>query len=134
MGTEKTDTNKNILGGDYTIQKYKELIPNEEVSKLIKENITDTKWQQCRKNTSAPSFTTCLRKCTEPCSHVSYNLQSRLEPGSQNSTVVSIYFEKNTVTKIKQVPKTNLVQLLSNTGGSLGLFLGCSILSLLELC
>ena len=44
-----------------------------------------------------------------------------------------VYFEDLKYTLIKQQPKIELFGLISNVGGTLGLFLGFSFISLLEL-
>ena len=48
---------------------------------------------------------------------------------SSNSTVQSILYPNNEHTEIRETPKTKFVDLISNLGGSLGIFLGFSIFS-----
>jgi hypothetical protein len=36
-------------------------------------------------------------------------------------------------TKIEQTPKTSIIELISNLGGALGIFLGFSVFSLIEI-
>jgi len=47
--------------------------------------------------------------------------------------MVSIYFEDLKYTLISQQAKTNLMDLVSSIGGSLGLFMGASFLSLIDI-
>ena len=51
----------------------------------------------------------------------------------QSVYMVSIYFEDLKYTLISQQAKTNLMDLVSSIGGSLGLFLGASFLSLIDI-
>ncbi len=48
-------------------------------------------------------------------------------------SVVNIYFNDISYTKITQVPIVNGVGLLSNIGGVFGLFLGASLLTFMEI-
>ncbi len=47
--------------------------------------------------------------------------------------LVSVYFDELKYTKIDQIPKMDLTSLISGIGGNLGLFLGLSICSFMEL-
>ena len=46
---------------------------------------------------------------------------------------LNVYFQRGTVEKHKQVPATGMVDLLSSMGGVLGLWIGSSVLSVIEL-
>jgi len=46
---------------------------------------------------------------------------------------VNIYYSQNSYTKISESPKTSKVDLLSNMGGTLGLYIGISFLSFIEI-
>ena len=67
--------------------------------------------------------------CAQPCSYKEYKLA--LEPekiglGSSNETVVLLAFNDNHVITEKEVESYGIVSLVSDVGGSLGLFLGFS--------
>jgi len=47
-------------------------------------------------------------------------------------TTLFVYYQDLKNTEIDQIPKTTTVDLFSSIGGSLGLFLGASILSFIE--
>ncbi len=46
---------------------------------------------------------------------------------------LNIYFAYMRDTKIEQTPKTGIIELISNLGGALGIFLGFSVFSLIEI-
>jgi len=50
-----------------------------------------------------------------------------------NLIIINVYFEEIKETEITQIPKTTAVDLASSIGGSLGLFLGMSFLSFIQL-
>jgi hypothetical protein len=56
-----------------------------------------------------------------------------LEEFKQTHLALSIYYPNNEHTEIRETPKTKFVDLISNLGGSLGIFLGFSIFSFVEL-
>jgi hypothetical protein len=45
---------------------------------------------------------------------------------------LNVYFANLKYTKIEQTPKTSIIELISNLGGALGIFLGFSVFSLIE--
>ena len=51
----------------------------------------------------------------------------------QSHALLNIFFPNVAYTEISQTPKTSLVDLISNLGGALGIFLGFSIFSCIEL-
>ncbi len=55
-----------------------------------------------------------------------------LEELKQNLVYISVYYSSLEYKKIEQIPKTELFDLVSNIGGTLGLFIGVSFLSFIE--
>jgi len=94
--------------------------------KLIKNNIIGSK---------------CVKECPEECDSISYDMFhsfSKLENNKNiddlNDCIYStIFYEKLSYTLIDQIPKTNALDLISNIGGNLGLFIGVSFLSFAEI-
>jgi hypothetical protein len=62
-----------------------------------------------------------------------FNIFNRFEDVSKSYYGLRVYYEDLKYTLIKQQPKIELFGLISNIGGTLGLFLGFSFISLLEL-
>ena len=56
-----------------------------------------------------------------------------LEDLKQSLVSINIYYNELGFTTLIEIPKTDLITLISNLGGNLGLFLGLSCLSLLEM-
>jgi len=52
---------------------------------------------------------------------------------SDNITAIYVFYEDLKYTLISQQPKLQFIDLISNIGGSLGLFVGISFISFLEL-
>ena len=52
---------------------------------------------------------------------------------SNDSFIISVFYEDLKYTWINQKPKMQFIDLISNIGGSLGLFVGISFISFLEL-
>jgi len=46
---------------------------------------------------------------------------------------LNVYFANSKYTKLEQTPKTSVIELISNLGGALGIFLGFSVFSLIEI-
>lgn len=76
--------------------------------------------------------------CLSPCHQVHYDFKttSKWLPywtanGTENQVVM--YFDSLTYNVVEQIPALNLVQLLSNFGGLMGLSIGASVLSFFEL-
>ncbi len=94
--------------------------------KLIKNNIIGSK---------------CVKECPEECDSISYDLFhsfSKLEnykniDDLNDCVYFTIFYEKLSYTLIDQIPKTNALDLISNIGGNLGLFIGVSFLSFAEI-
>ncbi|XP_068741189.1 degenerin del-1-like [Montipora capricornis] len=55
-----------------------------------------------------------------------------LEKARDNMALVNIYYDSMTVTHIKQTPAMTWTTLLGDVGGQLGLFIGCSLITLVE--
>ena len=93
----------------------------------------------------------CLIKCPKECESVYYERDiyyGRL-PSSQylnindikisnysdfvrNGLILNIFYESLTYIHIQEVEKTSFIDLISNIGGTLGLFVGISVLSFIE--
>ncbi|XP_068694066.1 degenerin-like protein unc-105 [Montipora foliosa] len=55
-----------------------------------------------------------------------------LEKARDNMALVNIYYDSMTVTHLKQTPAMTWTTLLGDVGGQLGLFIGCSLITLVE--
>ena len=100
----------------------------------------------------------CFKECPLECDTVKYqytfsskdfDLQKRLayfkstkisiDPSYEKSNyfenmfTVRIYYDQTSYTRITEMPKTELIDLIANIGGNLGLFIGISFLSFAEL-
>jgi hypothetical protein len=51
----------------------------------------------------------------------------------KNMIAINVYYNDLKYTQISQIPKTNIIDLISNLGGILGLFIGISFLTFGEL-
>ena len=75
-------------------------------------------------------------RCPLECFSVRYQIETnnQLNSNSDNSTAtISIYYEEFVSTERKQIPKMTVLDLFSSVGGFLGLVLGASLLSFLEI-
>jgi hypothetical protein len=100
----------------------------------------------------------CFKECPLECDSVKYqysyssknfDLQKRLayfksnkisiDPSYEKSNyfenvfTVRIYYDQTSYTRITEIPKTELIDLIASIGGNLGLFIGISFLSFAEL-
>ena len=96
----------------------------------------------------------CSAQCPLECDYVSYELgmsslsfpskqffdslkynanEFNLQNYSQTHLGLDIYFPIKQYTEIRETPKTTFVDLVSNIGGALGVFLGLSIFSFVEI-
>jgi len=79
----------------------------------------------------------CSQYCPLECDTFSYDISinSRTSQSllSENTTHISVFYEEFKYTLIYQQPKMQIIDLISNIGGSLGLFVGISFISFLEL-
>jgi hypothetical protein len=82
-------------------------------------------------------FQICSEYCPSECDSFSYDISinSRTSESFTTGDKVSIYvfYEDLKYTLISQQPKMQFIDLISNIGGSLGLFVGISFISFLEL-
>ncbi|CAH3198064.1 unnamed protein product, partial [Porites evermanni] len=63
-----------------------------------------------------------------------FNTVSDITQARRNLARVDVYYKSMTTEIIQQVPRYEFKDLISNIGGSLGLFAGVSLLTLLEIC
>lgn len=84
------------------------------------------------KNLTNEFFNLCENECPEECESTTFKTKS-IAISSIGDTVLSFSFSDFTTLNITQIPKMNLFSLVSNIGGSLGLFIGISFLSFFEL-
>ena len=90
--------------------------------------------------------TKCSAECPLECDSISYEITNSfttvisdqfqlLFPNKSlnNSVIFNIYFEDLSFTKISQMAKTDIWDLVSNIGGNSGLFIGISFLSFAEI-
>jgi len=91
----------------------------------------------------------CLKDCPLECDSVSYDVEMSsldIETNAElftrfNKSIeqyrdfvsLNIYFANLKYTQIEQTPKTSVIELISNLGGALGIFLGFSVFSLIEI-
>jgi len=92
----------------------------------------------------------CLKECPLECDSVSFEMEissidsepndefyasltnSSIDTQVINFVYLKVYFSAMKYTEIRQTPKTNVIDLISNLGGALGIFLGISVFSLIE--
>ena len=120
-------------------------------------NIKDLYW--CSRNVSQTFRTNqidpeCVAKCPLECDSVKYglSLSSSTYPSKQNaefyaikypsysygllknrSVEMNIYYSDLSYTLISESPKTSVIDLFSNIGGTMGLYIGVSFLSFVEI-
>ena len=91
----------------------------------------------------------CLKDCPLECETVSYDVEmSSLDIETNHGlftrfnksiekyrdlVFLNVYFANSKYTKLEQTPKTSVIELISNLGGALGIFLGFSVFSLIEI-
>lgn len=113
----------------------------------------DELWPRCFRDKELRNITGCtsvykknfiknsiLEKCSEycplECNSISYQTSYSIAPITTpiifNQTELNIYYREAKYTLIKQKPKIELFELISNAGGILGLFIGISFLSFIE--
>lgn len=74
-------------------------------------------------------------KCLPGCNSIDYSLtifEERFSENDGNTSSVSIYFADDEFNVFKRSASFGVVSLLSNVGGLLGLFLGISVMSVVE--
>lgn len=75
---------------------------------------------------------TCLNYCPLECESNGLSIE-KYSTNSIGSTKIRVYLDDLQYTIISQDPKTYLFELIANIGGVLGLFLGISFLSFIEI-
>ena len=83
----------------------------------------------------------CEPKCPLECDNIQYNTESSYsnmrtsDDLSKKDTNLSliIFYNSASYTTIEEMEKTDLIDLIANIGGTLGLFLGLSVLSFVEI-
>ena len=71
--------------------------------------------------------------CPLECDSFEYSIERFSTPLKGNEIKISVYYESLKYTLISQQPKTLLKDLIPNIGGILGLFIGISFLSFIEI-
>merc|ERR1712146_799523 len=66
-------------------------------------------------------------KVDKPCAY-----GSLLQYAKQNMVTVSVFPETMSVVRVKEEPKVELITLLSQLGGNIGLFIGVSFMTICE--
>lgn len=88
--------------------------------------------------------TNCFEHCPRECDSIKYEYEPQdlggvaavgdhVIPLSNSSFSICIYFQDLKYTEISQKPKTTWSDLISKIGGTLGLFIGVRLLSLMEI-
>jgi len=107
--------------------------------------------QDCRDNTSNKMTQNCtshyfkdfmkqsIKKCEQKycpkeCDSIKYSFEAIPFKNPTDSTSFNIYFDELKYELHQEIPKTELFDLISNIGGILGLFIGCSFVTFFELC
>ena len=83
----------------------------------------------------------CGPKCPLECDYVQYNTESSYanmkysgDLHEKNTNLsLSVFYDSTSYTTIEEMAKTDLIDLIANIGGTLGLFLGISVLSFVEI-
>ena len=74
----------------------------------------------------------CVTQCHNPCFEQNFKAIQTFTKGEGENIWLSFYYEDRKETFIKEVPSYELETLLSNFGGQLGLMVGMSALSIME--
>ena len=74
-----------------------------------------------------------LNYCPLGCDSFEYSIDRFSTPFKGNKLEISVYYESLTHKLISQQPKTLLINLIPNIGAILGLFIGISFLSFIEI-
>lgn len=77
--------------------------------------------------------TTCKERCIKDCQSVKFSYQ--VHKTAANDNAVSLEFSMNDLSTlvIRQIPKSSIFDLIANVGGLMGLFIGASFLSFVEI-
>ncbi len=74
----------------------------------------------------------CNEYCPSECETAIYSV-SQKSIANSNEFGLSVYYDSLEYTSIKQIPKYEVFDLISNIGGALSLFIGCSFVSFFEI-
>jgi hypothetical protein len=90
--------------------------------------------EQISVNNKKEQVEKCQQYCPLECDSIlySFTIPNTGNTGS-DETYLSLYYEKLQYTKLSEIPKTQPFDLVSNIGGILGLFIGCSFVTFFEL-
>ncbi len=82
----------------------------------------------------------CRNKCLTPCTYVSYrksystmSSSDGVQNNSKSQIHLTVYFESFDITVIEEIVSVTVASVLANVGGAMGVFIGASIISLVEL-
>jgi hypothetical protein len=76
----------------------------------------------------------CENKCPKECDSVQFKIKSASEPYlDRDYFLIEFRFSDLSFLEINQIPKMNLFDIVSSVGGTLGLFIGVTFLSVVEL-
>jgi len=75
----------------------------------------------------------CKEYCPLECDSVSYSLAIGLNNENLGSSSFTISYAELKYTLYSEIPKTEIFDFISNIGGILGLFIGCSFVTLFEI-
>ena len=75
----------------------------------------------------------CEELCSFPCREIRYKVMPYANNFKYEIGKVNIFYRKFEHTKIIHLPKTSFEELLGLIGGTLGIFMGCSLISFLEI-
>ena len=78
----------------------------------------------------------CLPKCPLECSSIQYNPvlyhgigNKDIQNNKDNKLLLNMFYDTLSFTTVTEFPKTETIELILNVGGTLGLFIGISVLS-----
>ena len=75
---------------------------------------------------------TCVEGCVNPCVEQYFKHRDKVLASELPQVVLIFYYDDTKETHIKEVPRYEAVTLVSNFGGQLGLMVGMSFISVLE--
>jgi hypothetical protein len=100
------------------------------------QDLNDLKSEEFYKMIDAIINNICLSSCPLECDSVTYELSlssMKFSDGNENITGFNAYYADSTYTTITELAKQEFLDLISNIGGNLGLFIGISFLSFAEI-
>jgi hypothetical protein len=75
----------------------------------------------------------CEQYCPLECDSISYSNEVTSVPNENGGIDLRIYYENLQYTSITQIPKEEVSDLIADLGGSLGLFIGLSFMTVFEI-